>query len=120
MWLSPFLGNNEKYKKIRPNIKDWPSSHQSNRRYEKVLTRLRIGHCRLTHKSVREGRGLSECDHSRALQTVEHIQIECPEFARQKQTYVLENKSLEMILGEATDIEKLMPFLKDINIFYES
>ena len=119
MWISPLLANNEKYKKIRPYIRDWPSSYQSNRRYEKVLTRLRIGHCRLTHKSVREGRGLSECDHCHAIQTVEHILIDCPEYDREREIYDLGNKSLEMILGETADIEKLMSFLKDINIFYE-
>ena len=101
------------------NIRDWPSSYQSNRRYEKVLTRLRIGHCRLTHKSVREGRGLSECDHCHVIQTMEHILIDCPEYDRERSIYDLGNESLEMILGETADIEKLMSFLKDINIFYE-
>ena len=118
-WESPLLANNKKYKKVRSTIDFWPSSCHPNRRYEKVLTRLRIGHTRLTHKFLL-GRGdAPECDHCRTLLTVEHILVHCGKYRDKRHKYHLDGRSIEEILNENVILDKLMGFLKEINLFYE-
>ena len=45
----------------------------TNRRIEIVLTRLRIGHCRLTHGFILDGGSAPVCAHCDSFLTVEHI-----------------------------------------------
>ena len=44
------MGNNtSKLHYIKPRIEEWESAHNRNRQYEVKLSRIRIGHTRLTH-----------------------------------------------------------------------
>ena len=61
-WSSPFLTNN-KLRAIRPLFSFWQSSFHRDRRIEIVLTRLRIGHCRLTHGFIPDGGSDPVCAH---------------------------------------------------------
>ena len=104
---------------MRPTIDFWPSSCHPNRRYEKVLSRLRIGHTRLTHKFLLGGGNAPECDHCHSLLTVEHILVHCGKYRDERRKYHHDGKSVENILSENVDLDKLMGFLKEINLFYE-
>ena len=53
-WTSPQLSTNKKYRGIRDHTGFWNSGFNSNRRFEIILTRLRIGHTRLTHNFILE------------------------------------------------------------------
>ena len=113
------LATNTKYKRIRKNIEIWPSSFNPNRRFEVVLTRLRIGHTRLTHKFLLEGSTAPVCAHCDQTLSVEHILVECSKYDNLRQTHHLNNKSLKRILDDDADIGNLMNFLKDANLFSE-
>lgn len=69
-----------KLRKIKNTIKPWPSSYNKVRRVEVVLTRLRIGHTRLTHGHLMEGRPLPYCDDCLVPLTIKHILAECPSY----------------------------------------
>ena len=119
-WNSSLLPNNLKYKKIRESVQCWPSSFHPNRRYEIILSRLRIGHCKLTHQFLMEGGTPPVCDSCRGVVlTVEHILVECPKYRPQRIKFGLQGQSLKILLGDSLDVELLMEFLKEINIFYE-
>ena len=118
-WSSPDLANNKKYKKIRPTIDHWPLSCHPNRRYVRVLSRLRIGHTRLTHNFLLGGGDPPECDHCHTLLTVEHILVHCVKYHDERHQYHLDGKLIEEILSEYVDLDKLMGFLKEIDLFYE-
>ena len=118
-WSSPSLLNNKKYKKIRENVYFWPSSFHSNRRYEKVLSRLRIGHSKLTHKFLLERDDPPRCDHCQCILTIEHILVECQRYRSQRREHHLDNMEIGNILGNEIDVENVMSFLKDISIFYD-
>ena len=118
-WSSPLLANNLKYKKIRDSVQCWPSSFHQNRRYEKVLSRLRIGHCKLTHQFLLEGSTPPVCAYCQVTLTVEHILVDCPKYRQQRRKYGMQGKSLEVVLGESVEVENLMTFLKEIDIFYK-
>ena len=117
-WSSSSLLNNKKYKKIRENIYFWPSFH-SNRRYEIVLSRLRIGHTKMTQKFLFERDDPPRCDHCRCTLTVEHILVECQRYRSQRRKHHLDHMEIGEILGNEVEVENVMSFLKDIDIFYE-
>ena len=48
------------------------------RRWETVVTRLRIGHSRLTHVHLLEGNPQPFCDDCLVPLTVRHLLMECP------------------------------------------
>ena len=116
-WTSPLLKNNRKYRKVRPSVASWSSSYQSNRRYEKILTRLRIGHTRVTHSFIFEGSSPPECDHCGVPLTVEHILVDCTYLQEIRNLYHLDGKSIDSILGDDLCIDDVMDFLKDSDFY---
>ena len=48
-WQREWENNTSKLHYIKPRIEEWESAHNSNRQYEVKLSRIRIGHTRLTH-----------------------------------------------------------------------
>ena len=116
-WTSPLLKNNKKYLKIRPSVAFWSSSYQNNRRNEKILTRLRIGHSRVTHSFLFEDSSPPECEHCMAPLTIEHILVDCILHEDKRRFYQLHGKSIKVILGDDVDIENLMSFLKDTEFY---
>ena len=118
-WSSPLLANNLKYKKIRTSVQCWPSSYHPNRRYEIVLSRLRIGHCRLTHQFLLAGSNPPVCAYCQVTLTVEHILVDCPKYRLERRRFGLENQAISILLGESVEVESLMRFLKVIGLFYE-
>ena len=118
-WSSPLLGNNKKYKKIREKVSFWESGYNRNRRFEVVLTCLRIGHTRLTHKFILEGSSAPECDHCDGPLSVEHILVHCSRYDHLRRKYHLNGKNICEILNENVDIDNLMGYLQDAKIFNE-
>ncbi|KAI5751697.1 hypothetical protein M8J77_010037 [Diaphorina citri] len=73
-WDSLSLGN--KLKAIKPKIEKWQSSSRQTRFEEIVLTRMRIGHTRLTHSYLFTRSPQPSCRCGEIL-TVKHI-LSCP------------------------------------------
>ena len=106
--------NNNKLKQIKPFISSWASSNQSDRKAEVLLTRLRIGHSRLTHDylmSTPHG-DVPRCRCNSTL-TIKHLLIECRLFNQQRYIY-FKNKSMAEILGESEQfsVSRVLQFLK--------
>ena len=118
-WASPSLANNKKYKSIRDSIEPWPSSFNSNRRVEVILSRLRIGHSRLTHGFILAGSSAPECAHCDRFLSVEHILVHCSKFSLQRRKHHLDGKSLGEILNDDVNIEILFGFLHETKVFSE-
>ena len=119
-WNSPLLSTNRKYRSIRNSVAPWLSSYHPCRRYERIISRLRIGHSRLTHSFLLDRDGTPPvCDHCQQMLTIEHILVECRKFSRARMKYHLCGKDLASLIGEDIDVDNLMMFLKDIDLFYE-
>ena len=114
-WSS--LESNRKYKNIRPSVSLWSSGFQKSRRSEIVLCRLRIGHSHLTNKFLLEGSEAPQCAHCNSPLSVEHILVHCMQYAAVRRKHGLTGKPLENILDEDADIEAVLRFLKEIDIF---
>ena len=73
--------NANKLREITDSLTPLPYSSCDTRQWERTLTRLRIGHSRLTHNFImnRENPPLcDQCTGDKAL-TIKHILIECPQ-----------------------------------------
>ena len=111
---------NNKLNEIKETINPWPSSLQKVRRNEVVLTRLRIGHCRLTHGYLMNSPHYPQpiCDTCNTQITVKHVLIECPEYSVQR-NLLFRRYSLKEILSENEkfSLPNLLKFLKFYNLF---
>ena len=111
-WSS--LPDNRKYKKIRRSVGHWPSSFHRNRRVEVVLSRLRIGHTRLTHCFLFTGDDAPVCLSCDLPLTVEHLLVHCHQYGVARRRYQLTGKRIEEVLGPEVDVTNLFVFLEDI------
>ena len=116
-WSSPSLKNNRKYRDIRPSIDIWSSSCHVNRAFETRLTRLRIGHTRLTHSHILMRDDPPVCDSCQSFLTVKHILVDCSEYSRIHRKYHLHGNLITEILDDDVDVDNLMNFLKEVNLF---
>ena len=119
-WISD--QNINKLKEIKETVYPWSSSLQKFRHQETILTRLRIGHSRLTHghlMSTPHG-NRPICSTCNTQITIKHILTECPKYRIQRQTY-LRNRSLKEILSENEKFSafSIFNFLKKCNLISE-
>ena len=115
---SSMTEKNLKYHKIRPMIDSWSSSYQRVRAFETRLTRLRIGHTYLTHKFLLQGDYPPMCNVCNNSLTVEHILLDCSKYVNERRQYSILGP-IEALLDDDVNVENVMEFLKDINIFYD-
>lgn len=82
-WIS--VDTDNKLRNIKDDIAPWPSACQTKRPNEILLTRLRIGHTRLTHGYLMEGsRQPPYCEDCLVPLTVKHILAECPSLSEER------------------------------------
>ena len=99
--IKPVLGKNTIYRSLR--------------REEVVLTRLRIGHTRLTHSYLLEREDQPFGISCNATFTVKHFLIDCIEFSHMRRQFFQTNDLRYLFENVPTD--KILTFLKHINVF---
>ena len=112
---------------IKPRVREWPSSYQNLRRNEVVLSRLRIGHTRLTHRYLMEQQPPPICPSCQTRITVPHFLIECPTYQRQRNNcfptlrLIPPAERMSFLLGDSDRlrISAVFKFLSEINIYRE-
>ena len=104
-----------KLRAIKETTKDWNPCYPGRRRLEIIMTRLRIGHTRLTHGYLMERRRTNECEYCTDIpNTVEHILCECPQYNLARLTHFRRTSpSLPDILGEHCQTQAIISFLTD-------
>ena len=113
-WQLKWNATQGKLKQIRPGIEPWPL--ELNRRGQVLITRLRIGHTRITHDYLMTRGRPPECPRCpTTILTVKHILIECPHLRDIRRKHRLGN-SLKEILGRTADVERVIAFLTEIQL----
>ena len=93
-----------KLRSIRPSVSTWHSSTQNVRRNEVLLSRLRIGHTRLTHGFLMSaGQPIPYCMDCLVPQTVRHFLEECPEYSEARTRLYGATVTLSDILSETNN-----------------
>ena len=121
-----YMWNNEpdsnKLKYIKPNVNFWGSSIQNRKQEEIILTRLRIGHTRLTHSYLMSTphEDIPHCGPCNTILTVKHILCECRLFNQARFLY-LKDKTLKEILEDSDEFSlyRILAFLKKTNLIYK-
>lgn len=114
------LSHSVKLRAVKDSISPWHTSCRRDRRQETALTRLRIGHTRLTHGHLLTGTPPPYCDDCVVPLTVEHILVECPTYATGRARHfgadgVTAPISLRDILGDSeTSARLVLSFVMDI------
>ena len=89
--------------------------YRSLRREEVVLTRLRIGHTRLTHSYLLKREDQPFCISCNEPFTVKHFLIDCIEFSHMRRQFFQTNDL--RYLFENVPIDNILVFLKHMNLF---
>ena len=109
-----------KLKEICPTIKGTPINFGLSRKDTWKLTRLRIGHTRLTHSYNYTGEDMGTCVECEVPMTVKHILTECGNFALERLAhYDHREVSLKKLLTDREYVKKVLLFLKDIRWYSE-
>ena len=106
-----------KLKSIKTTVKPW-ARKESDRTTEVIMSRLRMGHTRITHCHLMEKpNGVpSVCRRCQVDLTVRHIMEECPLIEAHRRATIGQGK-IEQVLGPEAKIGKIMNFLKRIGIY---
>jgi hypothetical protein len=109
---------NNKLRSIKAITPAWPSSARSNRREEVTITRLRIGHCHLTHAFLfTEEKQAPQCDECSCPLSIRHILTVCGKYRDARRRFNL-GGDLESLLGDhPSNLNNTILFLKEISLF---
>ena len=105
---------NSKLHRIKPTIEAWPNL--PNRKESVILTRLRIGHTRISHGYLMTRGRPPECCGSEL--TVEHIMTKCKKYKDLRRKYELP-EDLTVLLGPECPKEKIIAYLTEANLINE-
>ena len=106
---------NNKLKEKFPDLTKHFQPHCNNRRDEVVLTRLRLGHSRLTHSFIFEKEPPPECIGCNAPFTIKHILLECIDFADTRKNYL--NCTDLYTLFKVEKSHNLLQYVREIGIY---
>ncbi|XP_023238512.1 uncharacterized protein LOC111637275 [Centruroides sculpturatus] len=107
-----------KLHEIKPLVENWTRNKQYDRRSEVVLSHLRIGHTRLTHQYLLKGDDQPVCQYCNCTVSVKHILCNCAALDQCRRPH-FGNASLREILGQRPNLDKILNFLKVVNIYKE-
>ena len=106
---------NNKLKELKDTVDVWPSSYQKDRKNSTTLTRLRIGHTRLTHGYLmcNPHDSVPMCDTCNVQITIKHILMICPKYKTQRDL-LFRRRSFKEILSENDKFlfSNILKFLK--------
>ena len=112
------ITTNTKLRCIKGSGDRWPAVTHRDRRFPRVLNRLRIGHTSLTHNFLFTlPRIPPRCTFCPAPLTVHHVLIICPALARLRRKWGLPT-DLSRLLGASPPLDPLINFLKEAGLFY--
>ncbi|XP_055585204.1 uncharacterized protein LOC129738051 [Uranotaenia lowii] len=126
-WLKEFLSvtwSNE-WNRCRDNklreVKNCTSTWTDRKSFleRRALTRLRIGHTRLTHGHLMEKEDPPVCHACNVQITVKHILVQCQIYQQARTDSDLSNSLREILSNDPDEEEKVISFLRKSNLFAE-
>ena len=106
-----------KLKEIVPDLAEHKQIKCENRRDEVVLTRLRIGHSRLTHSFLMKGEPAPECICCDTAFTIKHILLDCVDFAEARKLFY-DVQDIFSLFKTVTK-EKILDFMREIRLYHK-
>ncbi|KAJ3659505.1 hypothetical protein Zmor_011190 [Zophobas morio] len=88
-----------------------------DRRDQVVLTRLRLGHTRLTHAYLLNRTSPATCQQCGCGQTVQHLICDCPHWQTQRNHFQISPNLAEALGSTIPNMVNILLFLKHIQLF---
>lgn len=104
-------------KAIKQSTAPWTDPPDQND--QRVITRLRIGHTRLTHTHRLKKETPLICSFCGVELTVHHILIDCYGYSVERQKFDIGNHIDVVLSNNQKEIEKLLNFLKETGLYSE-
>ena len=116
LWNTEWEEEKEKQNKlfeIKPKLKP-RSPHSLSRKESVVLTRLKIGHTKLTHQHLLAKEEAPVCVGCNSNLTVKHILLDCVDFSNSRFKY-FKSESLKALF-DTIDPRKIIAFISEIDM----
>jgi kelch-like protein 2/3 len=101
---------------VNPTIGRIPKLKGLGRREQTIITRLRIGHTRLTHSYLMSADSPPECTACKCLLTVEHLLLECSSLSRVRLKHFSCGSLKELF--EDIDPRCIIDFIKESHFYH--
>ena len=112
------LTDNKKLKEIQPEV--GKKIMALSRKDDLKLTRLRIGHTRLTHSFILTGEDMPVCAACNTPITVKHILLDCGGNIEERMSYFDHRQvTLKTLLSSNEYIPKVLAFLNSVDLYKE-
>lgn len=106
---------NNKLREIQQDVRK--REQHGSRREQVILTRLRIGHTRLTNSHLFTKSDPPICTECNKQITIKHIIEECPLYASERREHHIPTTISEALNHSTTTEENMLKFTKTINIY---
>ena len=107
---------NNKLHVIKPLIGEQLSAYRSIRKHEVILSRLKLGHCYLTHSYLLKGEPPPECVTCNCRLTISHILVDCIEYDFFRLILFENNFTLTDIFNNVSP-NKIISFIKRAGLY---
>ncbi|KAJ4425622.1 hypothetical protein ANN_27818 [Periplaneta americana] len=97
-------------------VRVWDSSTSVSRYEDVLLTRLRIGHCHLTHGHHLRGEPQPECDLCRVPLTVEHFLLRCRKYDGARRQYGIRPTVRDAVGNDFNSTNAVLRFLSNTGL----
>jgi hypothetical protein len=101
---------------VKPSVQVWQPSFSIVRNKEVSLTRLRIGHSRLTHGHLLRGEAGPVCRNCGVPLTVSHILVDCPRYGEARHIYYLNGALSDMLCDDRRSVSNVLVFTNAIGL----
>ncbi|XP_059615174.1 uncharacterized protein LOC132260831 [Phlebotomus argentipes] len=109
----------KRFQKIKKDVSPWATSIRESRREETILTRIRIGHSRLTHGYLMESgqeKNPPLCNICNEVITIDHIIFKCKKYEEDRIRNRINQDPIIALGNDDSEIRKLLKFFKDSKI----
>ena len=107
---------------IKPFIKEWESAYNSCRQYRVKLSKIHIGHTRITHGHLMSRNEQpptcknAACGNQRL--TIKHCLQYCPQYRDSRKKSNIQG-DIMTLLGKNCEVKKVMKLLREMGMFEE-
>ena len=123
-WERTWRASNQKLLAIKTDVKPFLNLPNLTRKEEVIISRLRVGHTRLTHGYLMDSENPQRpppicpfcTDHT---MTVRHLLTDCASLTDKRREYRVDADNLLEVLGDSCDTRSLLGYLRDIGIYDE-
>ena len=115
-WQQQWSNNSyNKLFQIKPTVGEWRPVPRKSRREQVVISRLRIGHTRLTHSFILKQEPQPQYLTCQTTCTVKHVLIECRTFAVIRKRFFKVNNLTYLFVN--VKIDNILSFLRETELY---